>query len=242
MAHFGELGLTSAVDRHRRRRRERGLTLIEVLMVAFLIGLMSAVVFLGSGLLGSSRLRSAAAIISAGVRVGVSRANTTGKPVRLVFDLDNQIVRVEETSGKMLREKDENESSGAGADPATEAEKEVRERAATIMDGPRAPRARFTPVVAFQDEEPEGKSLGRGVRFRQIQTEHDGRPRTEGRAYLYIWPGGQTERAAIQLYRDGDDDGLTVVVNALTGRAKIQRGRVELEASRTEADFGEREE
>ena len=43
------------------------------------------------------------------------------------------------------------------------------------------------------------KALEGGIKFRGVQTQHDDLPRTEGRAYLYFWPGGQTERASIQL-------------------------------------------
>ena len=170
----------------------------------------------------------------------------TGRPVRLVFDLDRHRIALEETTGKMLREKEEGESTGAGAEAATEQEKEAREYADGIVEGPKAPRASFTPVEKFggddDDEGKGGRSLGDGVKYRLVQTEHDGEPRTKGRAYLYIWPGGTTERAVIQLYRDADSDGLTVMVSALTGRAKIKRGRVELEERRTDEDFGVREE
>ena len=67
-------------------------------------------------------------------------------------------------------------------------------------------------------------------------------PRVEGRAYLYFWPGGGTERASIQITRPGDLDGLTILVDALTGRARLRRGRIELEEARRDVDFQEREE
>jgi general secretion pathway protein H len=92
------------------------------------------------------------------------------------------------------------------------------------------------------DGEGSERELGTGIRFLQVQTEHDLEPRTEGQAYLYFWPGGGTERAAIQIGRQGDTTGLTVLVSALTGRARLQRGRVELEEGRRDLDFQEREE
>jgi general secretion pathway protein H len=89
--------------------------------------------------------------------------------------------------------------------------------------------------------EADGRELGAGIRYLGVHTEHDDQIRTKGRAYLYFWPGGGTERAVIQLAR-GDDDVLSVLVSPLSGRAKVQRGKIELEAPRTEGDYGEREE
>ena len=113
------------------------------------------------------------------------------------------------------------------------------------IQGPRAPAATFSPVPAFSadaDDPAKGRELGKDIRFIQVQTEHDVEPRIEGRAYLYFWPGGGTERASIQITRPGDHDGLTVLVNALTGRAQLMRGRIELEEARHDNDFQEREE
>lgn len=110
------------------------------------------------------------------------------------------------------------------------------------MKGPRAPRAKFKAIpFAGSDEPSKGRDLGKGVKIRLVQTEHDLKPRDKGRAYLYFWPGGTTERAAIQLQRDGSDDVLSVLVNPLTARAHIEHGKVDLTESHRDEDFGERE-
>jgi general secretion pathway protein H len=222
------------------------MTLVEVLIVIALIAVLSSAIIFGSGMFSSSRLRAAAGLLMTGVRIAVTRANATGHPVRLVFDLEADRLMVEEASGSiMLREKEEGESTGAGAEATTEEERKARADADRILKGPHAPRARFAPVkeFGFDGGDPaKGRELGASIRFRQVQTEHDGEPRTEGRAYLYIWPGGGTERASIQLQRDEEDEGLTVMVSPLTGRARIERGRVALPEPRSEGDYSEREE
>jgi general secretion pathway protein H len=227
------------------RRRQRGVTLLEVLIVVALIGILAGAVMFGSGMVGSSRMRSAGMLIISGVRLGITRANATGRPVRMVFDLEGDRVVLEESSSRvMLREKDEEENTGGGAEAATEAERKARAEAERIMEGPRAPRASFKPVKQFgfdADDPTKGRELGSGVKFRQVQTEHDGQPRQEGRAYLYFWPGGGTEHAAIQLQRTGDDEGITVVVSALTGRARLERGKVDLPEPRSDGEYSERE-
>jgi general secretion pathway protein H len=149
-------------------------------------------------------------------------------------------LRIKETSAGIGKE---SEGASAGADPATEAEKAALKEADGIVKGPRAPRAKFTaiPFGGSDKDAAKGRDLGLGVSFRLVQTEHDEKAREKGRAYLYFWPGGGTERAVVQLERTGGEDALSVLVSPLTGRAHIERGKVELEESRHEEDFGMRE-
>ncbi len=227
-----------------RRHQRRGVTLVELLIVVALIALLSAAVVFGSGMLSSSRQRAAATLIVAGVRMGITRANSTGRPVRMVFDLEQDRVMLEQSSGReMLREKEE-ANTGGGAEPATEAEKAAKAEAERVLDGPHVPRPRFAPVkqFGFDGDEGMGRELGKGIEFKSVQTEHDLEPRKEGRAYLYFFPGGGTERASIQLRKTGSDEGLTVLVSPLTGRASIKKGDVDLEEPRIDVEFGEREE
>lgn len=226
------------------RHRARGFTLVEVILVVGLMAIMSAIVISGSGMLSGTRLRSAGALIMSSIRMAITRSNSIGRPVRIVFDLDSGRLLMEETRGRMLRVANHNEGAKAGAEAATEVEQQAAEYARDIVQGPRAPQAAFSPVAGFADgDDPAlGRELGKDIRFVQVQTEHDTEPRVEGRAYLYFWPGGGTERASIQITRPGDPQGLTVIVSALTGRAKLERGRVELEEARHDTDFQEREE
>lgn len=231
---------------YRVRRHARGLTLIEVLIVVALIALLSTLVVSGSGMLSGSRQRTAATLIVTGIRLGITHANTTGLPTRLVMDLDQHRVILEETSGRMLLRvsEDDEDDATAGTEPATEAEREAQEETERILEGPREPLPRFRPVASFNpgsDDLSLGRELGSGIRFVSVHTEHDAEARIEGRAYLYFWPGGGTERAVIQLSREGATEGISIVVSALTGRSQIVRGSVEFEEPGDDVDFGERE-
>ncbi len=224
------------------RYAQRGLTLVELLIVVALIAVLGGTVLMGPGLLQGSRLKSAATMIVSGVRVGLARASTTGKPTRLAFDLDGGKITLEEASSSVvLREHTKDGSSGA--EPATELEKKARSESDRILEGPHAPRASFKAVPGFSsspDEAGPARTLGSGVEFISVQTEHDDDPRTSGRAYLYFFPGGTTERASVQLKRKGDDTGLTVTISGLTGRAKVERGRIDLPAPRSDGEVSER--
>jgi general secretion pathway protein H len=225
-------------------RRSPGFSLIEVLIVVALMGLLAGVVIAGTGFLGGSRLRAGASMVMGAVRLGVSHANASGQPARLVFDFEARRIVLEEARGRFVRSSPhDQEAQKAEAASAQDFEKQANEYARSLLAGPKAPVPRFSPVAALAgDDGKPGRELDAGVRLLQVQTEHDLEPRTEGRSYLYFWPGGGTEQAAIQLGRGEELDAVTVLVSALTGRAKLQRGRVELEDGRADPELGEREE
>jgi len=214
-------------------------TLVEVLIVIVLIALLAGATVFGSGMLRSSRLRAGSTLIASAVRLGLARSNNSGHPTRLVLDLDQDRVLLEEATGsRMLREKT---APAGGAEAATQAEQAAKAESDRILDGPQAARASFRPVATFA-ETPEGRELGAGVDLVSVQTEHDEDPISSGRAYVYFWPGGMTERAHVQLKQVGSDSALTVMVSALTGRTRIEKGLVDFPEPRTdrEEDQGER--
>jgi general secretion pathway protein H len=214
----------------RRRATQRGLTLIEVVIAIALIALLSGSLLFGKNMLVGSRVKSAATLIVSSVRFGLTRANATGKPTRLVIDLDKKQLAIEEAAtGLMLREKGKDQTGGAEASTAEETK--ARQETDRILEGPHAPRPRFsklTGVTGTIEDLSTGRALGDGVEIVRVRTEHDDDYVTEGRAYIYIWPAGTTERAVVQLKKAGDKEAsLTVVLSPLTGRAKIEKGAVD---------------
>ena len=117
-----------------------------------------------------------------------------------------------------------------------------------IIKGPTAPKATFRRVdfgLVAKDEETKDvmRGLPSGVQFRSVQTTHDDEPKTSGRAYLYFWPGGLTERASIVLRKGtstDDGDALTVMIAPLTGTGTVKSGAVSLPKPE-DKDFSERE-
>jgi general secretion pathway protein H len=216
------------------------MTLVEVMIVVIIAVMVSVVLVGGSGQLAGARLKHAATALSGAVRVAFTRATTTSKHLRLVFDIGSSTVWMEEGDAPMLVTMKDKTGAG-GADPATDAEKAAIADAQSIVKGPKIARPHFHPVGGIsltsdqvtvdKDGKPTGAKgplpLPRGITFRNIQSMHDDAPRTEGRAYLYFWPGGLTERSSIQVrIGNSEDDGdtLSLLVSPLTGKVTVKNG------------------
>jgi general secretion pathway protein H len=229
----------------KRQQRARGLTLVEVLITVAIIGMVMGLTMLGGSVADSSRLRRSAVLVSAAIRVAYGHATAISKPVRLVFDLDERFLILEEATGDLALTR--NEKTG-GAAAATEAERQAIEEAEQILKGPRPPRPTFKPTKAFgfdPDKDRGGKELEKNIRFLQVETGHQDEPVREGRAYLYFWPGGQTEQAAVQLRiagSDEDKDMMTVLVSPLTGKAELKKGKIMMPRPRDDIEASERSE
>jgi general secretion pathway protein H len=228
---------------HRRRHGERGVTLMEVLLVVAIVAVATGVAMLGSGVADGARLRRSSVLIASAIRVAYGHANATGRTVRLVFNFEQRTVAIEEAAGSMSLAK--NERTG-GAAAATEAERKAMEEADGILHGPRSARPSFRPVKSFGfsvDKGRTGKELERNIRFLQIETGHQDDVVLADQAYLYFWPGGQTERAAIQLSVGAskiDSDIVTILVSPLTGKADLRRGKVPMVRPRDDNEASER--
>jgi general secretion pathway protein H len=223
------------------------MTLIEVLIVLALIALLMGAIVVGSGQGGTARLSHSAAMISGAARIAFARASATSKPIRLVMDIEESKIWLEEADGAMLVQSKDTTGTG-GAAAATGAEKQALEESSRIVKGPTPPRPSFTEIeatgVVASSPGKGHKALERGIKFRSVQTGHDDKPRTNGHAYLYFWPGGQTERAAIQLrVGDKDDDKatMTLMVSPLTGKIAVKEGAVPLPQPEDDKAASERE-
>jgi general secretion pathway protein H len=230
-----------------RRRSERGVTLLEVMVVMVLMALIIGSVLMGSGQLAEARLKRSAAMVTGAVRVAFTRATAVSKPQRIVFDFDQEKVSLEEGDTPMLVQSKDKTGTG-GADPATALEQKAILETEPLLKGPRAPRPHFRAVESLGFAEGTGakgpRPLERGIKFREIQSMHDDAPLSSGRAYLYFWPGGQTERASIELHIGNstlDRDTITLVISPLTGKVTAKPGAVALVIPTDDKEASERE-
>ena len=212
------------MKRSRARASSRGLTLIEIFVVMAIVALVTGVAIAGSMQLPSARLRGSATMITSAIKVAYTRATATSRDLRLVMDLDEKKIWLEQSDLPMLVQS-KSKLAAAGADPVTNEERAALAEGQRIVQGVPIAKPRFQPIATwgFGDDKggKKGKLLERGITFRSVQTPHDDKPRTSGRAYLYFWPGGRTELASIQV-RIGesteDSQTLTLQVAPLTGK------------------------
>jgi general secretion pathway protein H len=221
------------------------MSMVEVLITLAIMTLLTGTAVVGLGALKRARLRQSAVLVASAVRVAYGHATATGKELRLVFNFDERSVTLEEASGKLGTQR---KGNTGGAAAATEIEQRAEEEAERIAKGPRAPKPKFSPTKAFGFEGAGGKSgkeLADSVRFLSIDTAHQEAVIEEDRAYLYFWPGGQTERAAITLVlgnpaeADPEKDVITIIVSPLTGKTKLEKGKIEMPRPRDETEESE---
>lgn len=243
------LHLARSLRRSRARAGARGLTLVEVLVVVVLVSLLMVGVVAGTNQLPSSRLKRSATMIASAVKVAYARATATSKHVRVVFDFDTNRLWIEESDIPMLVQSKDQTGTG-GAQPLTDAEKTAVAEGERILKGVEIAKPAFKPVdeQAIADIEKGsgevGRPLQRGITFREVQAAHDASARTSGRAYLYFWPGGLTERAVVQIRigtSDEANDTMSLEVAPLTGKVTVKRGPQALQQPEDERAASERE-
>lgn len=219
-----------------RSRVRRGVTLIEIIIVVAIIAVIMGIVMTGFVGTSSARLRQGTTRVAGSIRVAYARATATSKVVRLVFDFEGSTIAMEETRDRHTLKKDP-----LGGDAASAAEDLAKD--AAEASSLRTPPAMFEAVdlrkasgIRAEDDESDAEApplpLPRNIQFWQVDVEHQQVPVREGKAFLYFFPGGQTENASIQLAIAGTEESdktgfMSVVVSPLTGKAKILGGRVE---------------
>lgn len=224
----------------------RGLTLIEIIVVLAIISIVMGVAVAGSMQLPSAKLRRSATMLASAIKVAFTRSTATSRNLRLVMDLGTQHIWLEEGDMPMLVQSKDTTSTG-GAQAVTDAERAAKAEGDKIIKGPPIPKPSFHSIEAYGFGDTEsgkgGKPLQRGIRFRQVQIAHDDSARTAGRAYLYFWPGGLTERASIQIRigeSEEDYQTLTLLVSPLTGKVTVKGGPVELQMPTDDATASDR--
>ncbi|MBW2277587.1 MAG: prepilin-type N-terminal cleavage/methylation domain-containing protein [Deltaproteobacteria bacterium] len=95
-----------------RGHRQRGFTLIELLVVMVIIGIAVGVIILGVGATAQAKLRSSAWTLTAASRYAYSRAVTHGTTTRVVLDFEARTIHIEETTGRVVLNADDETGSG----------------------------------------------------------------------------------------------------------------------------------
>jgi len=208
------------------------MTLLEVGIALAIAAGIIALIVPAIGNIARVQLRQKSGQLAGGIRSLYGVSAVSGRACRLVFDLDASAYWSECARGS-VRLSSEGERARSGAREATREEEllaTVAQRGDAISEEERT-RAELARKSAFTITSDVPKTeLGSSVRFADVWVSHQPERYVSGKAFLYFWPSGSTETAAIHL-KQGDDMN-TLLVSPLTGKVRIASGRIDAEGQK----------
>lgn len=217
-------------SRPRGTRRTSGMSLIEVLIVIVIVAIAAGGMTMGISAITRSKLRAACMRVVSASRYGYHRAITTGKTVRVVFDMDSGTISIDEGRAGILLANPDHEREEGDEEDAVDPWQRARER----LESPLAPTFGATPFTPIVDDDGDPveryqpSPLGDGIRVTRLIVPHLREPQTEGRGAIYFFPNGRSEHAIVHL-TDSRDRTMTVEIMGLTGRGVVRAGAYEPE-------------
>ena len=202
------------------------MTLLEVGIALAIAAGIVALIVPAIGNVARVQLRQKSGQLAGGIRSLYGAAAVSGHTCRLVLDLDSAAYWSECAQGS-VRLSGEGERSRGGAREATREEELLataaqRGDSVSEEDRTRLELARKSAFTATNDI--PKTALGSSVRFADVWVSHQPERYLSGKAFLYFWPSGLTETAAIHL-KQGDDMN-TLLVSPLSGKVRIASGRI----------------
>jgi len=206
-----------------RTNQPRGFTLIELLIVIAIIGVVAAAAAPALSSFSGSNARGAAGEIAGASRFLYDTAALRHETCRLALDLDKRSWWAECTAaGKEGRR----HQPVMGKDG--KAEDDEAELARRFPDERDAEKRRFLArahFAEFKDRQVKKRQLPGSATFGGVYTPRQRDLQSKGLAYVYFYPQGQADPAQVSI-ADGDNV-YTVVLQALTGHARVVNGRPE---------------
>jgi general secretion pathway protein H len=197
----------------------RGFTLVELMIAVAVIAVLAAAVMPSVASLSGADARQAAGELSGSLRYLFDTAALRHATCRMVLDLDGR------TFGAECAPRLVGVARGADAAAADATDDEELER--RFPDERDAERRRLlarSKFGAFTDRLLRRRELPGRTQIREVRVEGRREPITQGQAYVHFFPGGQAERAFIEVADGGTL--YTVVVEPFTGRARVVTGPV----------------
>lgn len=202
------------------RSNARGYTLLELTVVIGIFAMLAMIVVPSVQSAMGVKVREEAGKLGGAVRAMYGEAALSGKTCRMVFDLDDSAWWPECAQGKATIQKTEESARGARV------EEDARDTLGADEDEERRRVDERNAFAEFKSGLAPRHKLPEGVHLQSAWTQHQEEPYVSGKAFLYFFPQGQTEKA--YLYLSDGDDVYTVIVSPVTGRTKVVAERVEI--------------
>ncbi len=165
----------------------RGFTLIELMVVVAIIALLIVIGAVSIGAIRGADVDSTGSVLSGAVTYLSSRAVHDNKTYRLVLDLDARRFYTETTNEDDPCSRFIPDEAQAGLNEEVEAKVPEEDEEAPVEGASFAQKKGFLLQGEFQPD----------TNVSAILTSHHIEPQTGGRAAIYFYPNGQTERALI---------------------------------------------
>ncbi|MBC8131388.1 MAG: prepilin-type N-terminal cleavage/methylation domain-containing protein [Deltaproteobacteria bacterium] len=214
-----------------RCRSKNGFTLLEILIVLVIVGLISGMSIRGLRSLAKTDLRSSTSRMSGAIRYLFDRASTTGKYHRLVIDVDEGRYWAEVSDDRFYIPREPETEASQKKLAQLQAQNEEKDRRKAEMSA--AAGGFDMSKIEAEDFRPKKVRFGafkettlKPVRVKNTKIMDVYTPRlaevvTQGRAYIYFFPLGQTEPAIVHLSDLKGETFYSLVVHPITGRVRI---------------------
>jgi prepilin-type N-terminal cleavage/methylation domain-containing protein len=232
----------------RRCASQRGMTILEIMIVLAIVAGASLLVRSGFRLITKADLSESSVELTALMRSAGELASSKGEMRRVVIDLDkhafavevckgsstvvrNDTVVVDEQSQKRAMERAKDRMRDLPADALSTGDPEMAAKRATALAGQHIADRMCAPETEGISGDADGKAWirslpsGKGIKFRKVYVAHREEPQTSGQVAIYFFPTGSAEKAVVEI-TDGTDV-YSVLVFGLTGRIELHDGVIE---------------
>lgn len=184
--------------------RNKGFTLIELIIVIGLIAMAMGITVAARSNTETIQMRRQSARLMASIRYAYNQAATLNTTFRIVFDLTEQAYWLEESTTEFLLQSDEKKKN--------EKDKIKEEEAQAT-----------TPAFGDSNDKVFKKvKFKKKIKIRDVFVTHQEGLVTTGKAYLYFFPTGLTESAIIHLSDQEEEYNFSILINPITGHSKIK--------------------
>jgi general secretion pathway protein H len=204
-----------------------GFTLIELLVVLAVVAVLAGAAAPALRGVTGANARQAAGEVAGSMRALFDVAALRHETCRMVLDLQERAWWAECTRHNESALAESPHGGGEGEAAAAAADDAELEERFEDVDNPEKrrllARSRFG---SFADPIAKRRELPGDVAFKDVWSEHQREPVSEGRAYVYFHPQRRAEQARVPLV-DGDHV-YSVVLEPWTGRARVVAGMPEI--------------
>ncbi len=191
------------------RIKQKGFTLLEVLIVVGLMAMVTALAVPGIGIATRASLEGSTRDLATTIRSAFDESQLKGRVFRVVFDLDESIYWVEQGPQNLVLQ--------------SEKQKEERGRLNARLSKDELEAQKKPTFGISKGVTRDKKSLPMGVKFTDILASNHKDPMTKGLVYTHIFPHGFVEKTIIHV-KDKMGHEASLIVDPISGKSRFEGG------------------